>query len=287
MPELKASTRRLYAGYLDNHILPVLGDYYVDAIDRADVVCWRDSMHGSPQSVNGRIRLVRTIFRSASVDLGLQHDPTAGVGRVTTGEPKRKVLTAVELSRFLDAVEDYTSRVIPAREIVRTLAYTGARWGAVTALKWQDIDFDAEAITFRRAHWKGHVSTTKTGTVRTVALDEGTAELLRARRVAMLEEQHPGLGDGWALCDSRGKLVTPERARKCFDVGSYAAGRRVTPHMLRHTFNDLVRRVTTGTVQRSITGHSTQAMSDHYSEVVMDEKRKALAGVARLIGGGR
>ena len=33
-------------------------------------------------------------------------------------------------------------------------------------------------------------------------------------RGAMLEEQHPGLADGWALCDSRGKLVTPEWAQR-------------------------------------------------------------------------
>ncbi len=46
-----------------------------------------------------------------------------------------------------------------------------------------------------------------------------------------------------------------------------AAEKRVTIHGLRRTFNNLSRQVAGEIVARSITGHVTQAMTEHYSHV--------------------
>jgi len=43
--------------------------------------------------------------------------------------------------------------------------------------------------------------------------------------------------------------------------------KRVTPHGLRRTFNNLARQVTGDIVTRNITGHVTAAMTEHYSHV--------------------
>ena len=60
--------------------------------------------------------------------------------------------------------------------------------------------------------------------------------------------------------------------------------RRITPHGLRHTANDLLRRCAAGDVVRAITGHATEAMTHHYSHVDEAEKleaqRRAFAVVA-------
>jgi hypothetical protein len=42
LPELKASTADKYATMLDLHILPGLGDYFIDATAPADMLQWRD-----------------------------------------------------------------------------------------------------------------------------------------------------------------------------------------------------------------------------------------------------
>ena len=53
---------------------------------------------------------------------------------------------------------------------------------------------------------------------------------------------------------------------------------------MRRTFNDLARRAgVDAVVTRSITGHVTEQMREHYSSVDLDEKRAAITNVVRLV----
>ncbi len=67
-----------------------------------------------------------------------------------------------------------------------------------------------------------------------------------------------------------------------------AAGikRRVTLHGLRRTFNNLSRQVAGDIVTRSMTGHVTDAMTEHYSFVESEEKMAAVTSISRLLQGG-
>jgi hypothetical protein len=58
----------------------------------------------------------------------------------------------------------------------------------------------------------------------------------------------------------------------------------VPPHGLRRTFNDQLRRAGVDPVTaKSLTGHVTESMREHYSTVGLDEKRAAVASVHRLL----
>ena len=60
--------------------------------------------------------------------------------------------------------------------------------------------------------------------------------------------------------------------------------KRFTVHGLRRTFNDLARRAgADGIVIRSLTGHVTEKMREHYSTVALDEKRQTAADVVQLV----
>ena len=63
------------------------------------------------------------------------------------------------------------------------------------------------------------------------------------------------------------------------------AGGGVTSHGLRRTANDLLRRIATGEVTRAIVAHATTAMTEHYSHVDRNEKKRAMEGVLRLVTG--
>lgn len=54
-------------------------------------------------------------------------------------------------------------------------------------------------------------------------------------------------------------------------------------HGLRHTANDLLRRVADGEVVRAIIEHTTQEMPHHYSHVDEKEKRTAVAAALALV----
>jgi hypothetical protein len=60
---------------------------------------------------------------------------------------------------------------------------------------------------------------------------------------------------------------------------------RFTVHGFRRTFNNLARQVAGEIVTRSITGHVTQAMTEHYSHVGREEKLAAAGSVERLVFG--
>src|SRR5436190_1658586 len=66
-------------------------------------------------------------------------------------------------------------------------------------------------IRIVRAHWKGHVSITKTGVIRSVPLVAKLAATLRAHRARVVAGQHPGLREGWIF--ARGGWTHAERVR--------------------------------------------------------------------------
>lgn len=63
--------------------------------------------------------------------------------------------------------------------------------------------------------------------------------------------------------------------------------RRFTVDGFGRTFNNIARQVAGEIVTRSITGHVTQAMTEHYSHVGRDEKLAAAGNVVRLVLGAR
>jgi integrase len=85
---------------------------------------------------------------------------------------------------------------------------------------------------------------------------------------------------------SAGTLRAPSSLDKAWKASLKAAKihKRFTPRGLRYTFTDLVRRANVDVVvRRALTGHVTEEMQRHYSNVSLDEKRAAVAGVIRLV----
>lgn len=104
----------------------------------------------------------------------------------------------------------------------------------------------------------------------------------------MVAAQHPGLAEGWIFPTERGTLHRGSPLRDVLDAACVACEtkRRITPHGLRHTANDLLRRVADGEVVRAITGHVTEQMTHHYSHVDETEKRAATVRAFEVVTGG-
>lgn len=283
LPTLKKSTRDHYAWVFDARVLPVFG--------------------GVNASKNSAFRVLRAMFRDAAAELDIQ-DPTQ---RIRALPEKRssgaKVLSATELAALLDAAREVAPKYYA---LLLTLASTGARWGAVSALTWADLDFDARTLRIEKAQYDGVVDTTKTGHRRTLAMTEELAVVLQARRDEMQRAVAPApLRKDTLVFPSRaGTHMQPSTIRDALLAASVRAGlaegiydergrlvdgrgRVPSAHWFRYTLNDLLRRVASGEVQRAITGHTTVAMSEHYSHVDVEEKRVALGRVWETVSGRR
>jgi len=305
---LKPSSAAKIASVFDIHIVPSeLGSLYVDDIGPADIEKWLEGQRRkryapgkgsatsrraprtraySSMAILGHYRVLRTIMRAGAARYRLAN-PCDGVVAPSASSRQDNYLTSEELQKVLAFVEKESPEWYPAAILD---AFTGLRWGELSALKWEDIDESASVVRVQRGNWKGkEQDSTKTGTVKVVPLLPEVAEVLQAHRRRMIAEQHPGLSAGWIFPTRQGGLhkgspLGKLLARVCAAVKT---GRRVTPHGFRHTLNDLLRRDARAEVTRAIIGHTTERMTHHYSHVDEAEKRAAVARVFDVVTGGK
>ena len=277
---VRQSTAKTYASAIDA-LVDVLGDHYLDTIDEDILVAWRDGQlkDVGRVTINGRVRVVRQMFRVVSKRYGIRN-PAEDLRCLAVpqkdDDERENTLTAEELVAFLRAVRMHAPQWYP---LLLTLITTGARFGEVSALAWSSIEWDKGVIRIRRAHCRGVIDKTKTGPKRTVVLDENLASVLREHRAKLIADDHVGLPSGLVFPSRVGKLLhgtASFRKPLLAALAKAEIGGRFTAHGLRRTMNNLLRQVAGGVVVRSITGHVTEEMTEHYSHVGLNEKRAAV-----------
>jgi integrase len=199
-----------------------------------------------------------------------------------------KGLEPSHAGRLLKALEAMTDeRSLLYYTLALLLASTGLRWGEATALVWSDVNLDTCDVVVSRGHVRGHVDTTKTDCVKRVPLAPEVADSLRRLRAEQLRGQVAGLESGVVFPSRVGTLMRPSSFRKRLATACKAANvRSISPHAFRHTMNNAAKKVASGDIVRSITGHVTSEMTEHYSWVNQDEKRETVGNVLRLFGVG-
>ena len=292
---LSTTTANRYVDALEEHILKRttgLGEFYFDSLRRIDIQEWinREVRAGyASATIRGWFAILRTLVKDAMADLGMAKDPTVRVS--LPEEPEHdapNALTPEQLSRFLAAMKA-NKRYARNYALTVTLAFTGLRFCHASALKWEDIDFEAGVIRITRRQVRGHVGpvSRKKRAPKELPLPAALAEILKEHRRWLVERQNPGLAAGWVFPSLRGKLKTPNTLAKTWtgclkEIGM--SKERFTVHGLRRTFNDLTRRAgVDGIVTRALTGHTSVGMQIHYSTVGFDEKQAAVAGVLDLV----
>jgi integrase len=303
-PTVKLSTASTY-GSAVAWWCTVLGDYWIDAIEPRDV---REALAGAreggdaSETLAGRLRVLRTFAREeqcarivegVTVKRDVREDERI--------EDEGRGLSLEELRRFLDAgpraLLTKAGEVMPwwrrAWALVATMAWTGMRFGEASALEWPDVDLDAGTIRVRRAQWRGVIGHVKAKrSKRLVVIPDELVELLREHRRAMLARQQTGIASPLVFPSRRKRgagLVTNTHVRKTVLRVAIAAkvslGGRPAVHMLRHTFNNVLRQNASELVRRSLIGHADDESGERYSAVTHEEKRAAVSNVVRMVRG--
>lgn len=311
---LSIGTLARYTSSLDDHILPVLGERYIDMLSPEDVLAWRDAAaqktwtarerdaEGNlvlvqrpygPRTVNGWLRVLRTVLADACAELRLGTSPASRAAALlepeTYTDEDPNLLSPEDLGALLVSLRAVAPAFYP---LLCFMGFTGCRPSEATGLKWADISDDVALL--RRSAVRGHVrERTKTKKERRIPLAPPVLDLLTAQREKLSEEAR-------RLSARRGEVVAISEWVFPSDVGTprYAttlakplraalkdAGitTRLTPSGLRRTLNDVLRLVATADVQKAITGHSTEAMREHYSHVGVEERKRAIGRVADVV----
>jgi len=284
---------------LELHVLPILKDYYLDELRGMNLKDWQRAMiskrkgNGKPYSrdtINGWTTMLKALVRAAVQELQLPADPTCVLKPLPviqsdySWKEKTNSLSAEEARRFLQAAKElYLNSHYP---MIRVALIMGARFGEYSALTWEDINEESRLIWITKAHVRGILGRTKTGSIRSVALDEETLQMLRNHRRRLIEVQHPGLKSGLVFPSDVGGYRNPSCLLKPFKaiLAKAEISRRITVKGLRRTHINLMRQMGAGRIAlRASVGHSSERMTEHYSDVTPEEKKGNLAGLMGLI----
>lgn len=225
-PTLKPSTQ----AYFDQRSKalyeswPGLKDLDIRRINKEDCQRWAGTFatEYAASTYNHTISLVKHAFETA-MEHGVRHDnPAHGLKRQAQRPKKLTLPTRTQFEVFLTEIDQGGSgKSKPCADLVRFLAFSGARKGEAACVTWADIDFDK-------------------GTIRICGDPELRTKNNEFRTVPLLPEMRS------LLCSLRAanSTASPEdpvmRFRECQKAMNRAAAivgmNRITHHDLRHLF---------------------------------------------------
>lgn len=203
---VKESTLATTIRILEGHVLPELGNMYIDEIT---VVKCQQAVNKwfkqAPKTFKRYIRYANDVFKyaehlelisSSPMDKVIrpkQKKDEKDVERLYTEKRSKKFYTKKELKRFLEYAKEYK---LKAYTFFQILGYGGLRRGEALALQWRDVDFINHTLTINKTVSKGLnnrclIQTPKTkASVRTISLDDETIEVLKEWQHEQLRERN-------------------------------------------------------------------------------------------------
>ena len=261
----------------------------IDALDADDVAAFIAAMQAeglSPKTINNRLNFLHGLFNFA-VRRGWAHaNPVAAVERPRSGDvdPDIRFLDRDEIGALLAAVpDDRLGAVERPLYVVATMC--GLRQGELIALRWLDVDWNANVIRVRRNYTRGRFGKPKSR--------RSTRSVPMPRRVAAELRRLHGNSSFTADTDlvfshpDTGNPYDASKMRKRFKDAVAAAGiRPIRFHDLRHTFG--TRMAGAGAPLRTIQewmGHRDYKTTEIYADFAPDPTQEAGWAEAAFGGG--
>lgn len=251
---VKESTYATTDRIANKHILPLLGDYYIDAItvlrcQKAVNQWFRDA----PKTFNRYVVYSNNIFDYAVRLELIDSNPMKKVIKPRKGyEPKDfdNFYSKDELIKFLNCCKANGDDQIYM--FFRLLAFSGMRKGETLALQWSDINFMNGTIRINKTVSKGMnnrllIQSPKTrGSVRTISIDAETMACLKEWR-AKQQKRLFMLGynsmkpNQLVFTNNHNKVLQPTKPTTWLDdIQEKYHLRHITVHGFRHTHCSLL-----------------------------------------------
>lgn len=276
------------------------GDYFIDKITFTHVEHWKNQMADlvqaedySPTTINGWLAILKVIMKAAKRSFQLPLLATEGVepfdasDRVVYSEESPNALLPEEVGPFLAYFREH----YPNHFAMAYLGFaTGLRPSSLRPLRRSgpqaDVKWDEGRLLVRRSQTLGDevMDTTKNKRRYSIDLPPDAIKVLRWHVDTQLRT--PEQQDSDLLFPSTtGGFRSAQVLGKPFARTAKALGleKKISQRAMRRTFNDLRRAAQIeDIVARSISGHLTQEMGEHYSTVNGTEQRAAMAKVLQF-----
>jgi integrase len=268
----KAKTLHDYRGWLDRHILPMIGSMRVPEVQSRDVEKVVRSLSDHPTTANRVLAVISSMFTFAIRQHIVRDNPARGIERNKETMRKRH-LSPEELNRLGDVLRKAEARGDNQAGIdaVRVLLLTGMRRGEVEALEWQFVDWGSNQLC---------LPDSKSGE-KTVPLGQSAIDLLKAIRAR--QEQDATFNENeFVFPGKNGHLIgLPKMWRKW---RSEAGVEDVRVHDLRHTYGSFG--ASGGTplfVISGVLGHKSTATTERYAHLQANPAKTAADSISSAI----
>src|SRR5690625_1456890 len=304
--DLELSTQDRYERTINRHILPHLGHFYLDSIERSDNedwVEWAETVTYLPkgkedteenrrpygqETLNGWWGVLSNIMKDAVADGHLNRNPTYRV-RAPKSEIRwvhhRETLDADTFAKFVRAARDCTPGRFP--ELVTAL-YTGMRPGELYGMHWDQVEFSRRRIVIDHAVYRGIRKKTKTGDPRTAPMVPILETVLHEHHRKCMLEQVPGFEKGIVFPSDTGGYRYPSSLQKAFEALKAPLGLEHSVHLrvLRRSFNTLMLEHGDRAIIQSIMGHTDDRMTNRYAGIPMSTKHRHVTAALPGADGG-
>ncbi|WP_370066484.1 tyrosine-type recombinase/integrase [Streptacidiphilus sp. MAP5-3] len=151
--DLRRSSRARYRGVLDLHVIPRWGTTAVADVQHEDIVTWlgnimADSVAAASPLSAATIRKIWVVLKGvlgfAVRTKKIAYNPAIGVPLPRYTPAEHIYLTDVQVEALAEACAEY-------RPLILFLAYTGVRWGEVTAIQIKHVDLKTRRVRIAQA----------------------------------------------------------------------------------------------------------------------------------------
>lgn len=245
------------------------------AVRRTELRAYLTEEAASPAVWNVELAALRAFFSYLLREEVIAENPALFVDRQKVTAPDRVPLTFEEMFAVLDAVEDGAPHHLRTRNLAIFVLFfhAGIRVGELVSLDLHQLDLAARAIIDVRLKGRKRMSI--------LMSDEATEtlELYLADRPRLLrDQQNPAV-----FLSAEGTRLSARTVEEM--VAGYAKragiGRRVTPHLLRHSSATAYAELTQLRVVQEILGHAAVTTTERYTHVEKRLRRAAVSDMGR------
>lgn len=265
--KLKPTTRKNYQKYLDEYIVPTLGNSEITDVKPRDVQSLLDKYKRlSYKTLKDMKSVLSQIMKYAISDGIIDKNPCDNID-IEIPSDKVTVRKALTIQNYKDILNNLSLLCRNDRLFVALCMYTGMRRGEILGLKKEDINISAKTIKICRnvVHVQENAPTvttpkTKAG-YRTIPIDENLLPLLE-------EIDH----DGFVFGGEKPYTLSMFR-QMWYRINQTIDMHNATPHSLRHSYLTYAVGLTTDykTVQ-GLSGHADMnTLLNRYAHIQQDK----------------
>ena len=221
------ATKKRNQGILENYIYPELGHIPLKDLKAYHIQGMINNQleSGKTDTVRKTLQIIKAMLNLA-VDNDFVTKNVANSIKMPTFRRKEKKSLSKE-ERFI--IENSTNKY---RDFFVFLLYTGLRKGEVTALTWDNIDFEKNRIIVNKSASfisnKGTLKSTKNGDERNIPILNKTREILERHKA---EKQSK-----YVFCKKDKNMLSDVAIKRMLESFKKDTGLDFTLHQLRHTF---------------------------------------------------